>query len=107
MVVKIIWASTIWGLFSCFLLFPHLGLPRRLQWAAMTLLSAELFTLGMYSYGGDAVAEVGRDGATLDVPLLSVALLALAIMRGWSAASEDPRHGLARQGRRRDHSRAQ
>jgi hypothetical protein len=73
----------------------------------MTLLSAELFTLGMYSYGGDAVAEVGRDGATLDVPLLSVALLALAIMRGWSAASEDPHHGLARQGRRRDRSRAQ
>jgi hypothetical protein len=107
MVVEIIWASTIWGLFSCFLLFPHLGLPRRLQWAAMTLLSAELVLLGMYSYGGHAVAELGRGGASLDVPLLGIALLALAIMRGWRAASEDPRHGLARQGRRRDRSRAQ
>jgi hypothetical protein len=80
--VEVIWASTIWGLFSCFLLFPHLGLPRRLQWAAMTLLCAELLMLGMYSYGGHAVATVGRGAATLDVPLLSVALLALAIMRG-------------------------
>jgi hypothetical protein len=106
MVVEIIWASTIWVLFSCFLLFPYLGVPRRLQWAAMSLLSAELFMLGMYSYGGHAVAEVGRGGATLDVPLLSIALLALAIMRGWSAAGEDPRHGLTRQGRRRNRSRA-
>jgi hypothetical protein len=80
--VEIIWASTIWGLFSCFLLFPLLGLPRALHRAAMTLLCAELFMLAMYSYGGHAVATVGRGGATLDVPLLSVALVALAIMRG-------------------------
>jgi hypothetical protein len=80
--VEIIWASTIWGLFSCFLLFPYLGLPRRLQWAAMTLLCAELLMLAMYSYGGHAVATVGRGAATLDVPLLSVALVALAMMRG-------------------------
>jgi hypothetical protein len=81
-VVEIIWASTIWGLFSCFLIFPLLGMPRRMQWAAMTLLGAELFMLAMYSYGGHAVATIGRGAATLDVPLLSVALLALAMMRG-------------------------
>jgi hypothetical protein len=38
--VEIIAASTIWALFSSFLLFPYVGLPRRLQWAAMTLLCA-------------------------------------------------------------------
>lgn len=80
--MEIIAASTIWGLFSCFLLFPHLGLPRRLQRAAMTLLCAELFALGMYSYGSRAIAAVGRGAATLDVPLLSVALVALAVMHG-------------------------
>jgi hypothetical protein len=80
--MQMIAASTIWGLFSCFLIFDHMGLPRRLQWAAMTLLCAELVTLGMYSYGGRAVASVGRGGATLDIPLLSVALVALAITRG-------------------------
>ena len=38
--MEIIAASTIYGLFSAFLLFPHLGLPRQLQWAAMSLLTA-------------------------------------------------------------------
>jgi hypothetical protein len=80
--VEIIWASTIWALFSCFLLFPLLGVPRRLQWAAMTLLLAELLMLGASSYGNHAVSELGRGAASLDVPLLSVALIALAIMRG-------------------------
>jgi hypothetical protein len=80
--VEIIWASTIWALFSCFLLFPHLGLPRRLQWAAMTLLVSELVMLGAYSYGNHAISRIGRGAASLDVPLLSVALIALAIMRG-------------------------
>ena len=80
--MEIIWASTIWGLFSCFLLFPLLGLPRRLQWAAMTLLCAELLMLLCHSYGNATVSRIGRGAASLDVPLLSVALLALAIMRG-------------------------
>jgi hypothetical protein len=79
--VEIIWASTIWGLFSCFLLFPLLGLPRRLQWAAMTLLCAELLMLLCLAYGNATVSRIGRGAASLDVPLLSVALLALAIMR--------------------------
>lgn len=80
--MEIIWAGTIWALFACFLLFPHLGLPRRLQWAAMTLLAGELLMLGAYSYGDDAVSRIGRGAASIDVPLLSIALIALAIMRG-------------------------
>ena len=88
--MEIIWASTIWGLFSCFLLFPHLGLPRRLQWAAMTLLSCELLMLAAYSYGNHAVSRIGRGAASLDVPLLSVALIALAIMRGVRVESTRP-----------------
>jgi hypothetical protein len=84
LVVEIIWAGTIWALFACFLLFPHLGLPRRLQWAAMTLLVGELLMLGAYSYGDHTVSRIGRGGASVDVPVLSVALIALAIMRGVS-----------------------
>ena len=80
--MEIIWASTIWALFSCFLLFPLLGLPRRLQWAAMTLLSAELLMLAGHSYGNHAISQIARGAASLDIPLLSVALIALAIMRG-------------------------
>ena len=88
--MEIIWASTIWGLFSCFLLFPHLGLPRRLQWAAMTLLACELLMLAAYSYGNHAVSRIGHGAASVDVPLLSVALIALAIMRGVRVESTRP-----------------
>jgi hypothetical protein len=77
-VVEIIAASTIYALFSSFLLFPYLGLPRRLQWAAMTLLTAELLALGLYGYYSVAA---GRAAATLDVPLLSAALIVLGMMR--------------------------
>jgi hypothetical protein len=88
--VEVIWACTIWALFSCFLLFPLLGLPRRLQWAAMTLLTCELLMLAAYSYGNHAVSRIGRGAASLDVPLLSVALIALAIMRGVRVESTRP-----------------
>jgi hypothetical protein len=77
-IVEIIAASTIYGLFSSFLLFPYLGLPRRLQWAAMTLLISELVALGLYSYWS---LEAGRALATLDLPLLSAALVLLGMMR--------------------------
>jgi hypothetical protein len=76
--VEIIAASTIYGLFSSFLLFPHLGLPRRLQWAAMTLLCAELLALGLYGYYS---VQAGRAVATLDVPVLSAGLIAVGMMR--------------------------
>lgn len=76
--MEIIAASTIYLLFSAFLLFPYLGLPRRLQWAAMTLLCAELAALGLYSYYR---MQAGRTLAEVDVPLLSLALIALGMMR--------------------------
>ena len=76
--MEIIAASTIYGLFSSFLLFPYLGLPRRLQWAAMSLLVAELVALGLASYYS---LRAGRALATLDVPVLSAALILLAVMR--------------------------
>jgi hypothetical protein len=82
--VEIIAAGTIYALFSSFLLFPYLGLPRRAQWAAMTLLCAELLALGLYSYFS---AGVGRVAAEVDVPVLSAALIALGMMRAVQVAS--------------------
>jgi hypothetical protein len=81
--VELIAAGTIYALFSAFLLFPHLGLPRRLQWAAMTLLCAELLALAIYSYYS---VQAGRAAATLDVPVLSLALIALGMMRAVQVA---------------------
>ena len=86
--MELIAGGTIWGLFSCFVLFPMLGLPARMRWAAMTLLVGELVALGAWSYGSrgcferpcGAAAETGRTAATIDVPLLAVALLVLTVM---------------------------
>ena len=83
-------AATIWAMFSCFLLFPLLGLPRLMRRTAMTLLVAELLALATWSYGSEgclehpcsALAETGRSAAALDVPLLSAGLVALAAVHG-------------------------
>jgi hypothetical protein len=82
--------ATIWAMFSCFLLFPLLGLPPLMRRSAVGLLVAELVALGMWSYGSEdcverpcsAVAELGRTAAALDVPLLSAGLVLLATLSG-------------------------
>jgi hypothetical protein len=88
--VEITATATLWVLFSCFLLFPHLGFPALMHRTAGTLLAAELVALMMWSYGSKgcierpcaAGAELGRTAAALDVPLLALALVALAMIRG-------------------------
>jgi hypothetical protein len=87
--VEITATATIWAMFSCFLLFPLLGLPRLMQRTAMALLVAELVALAMWSYGSEdclqrpcsAVAETGRTAAALDIPVLSAGLVVLATYR--------------------------
>ena len=81
---------TIWGMFSCFLLFPRLGLPPLWHRTAMTLCVAEFVAVGIWSYGSErcverpcgAFAEAGRTAATYDIPALAVALIACAVIRG-------------------------
>lgn len=83
-------AATIWAMFSCFLLFPLFGLPRRLQHAAMSLLVAEVVAVLVWGFGSEgclqrpcsAVAEAGRTAAGIDVPLLALAFVIFAFIRG-------------------------
>jgi hypothetical protein len=83
-------AATVWGLFSAFLILPLLALPRFIHRAAGTLLAAELVAFGIWHFGSEGCrvrpcapfAETGRTAASLDVPLLSLALLAFAIILG-------------------------
>ena len=49
-------AATLWGLFSAFLIFPLLGLPRVLHRAAGTLLAAELVAFGIWHFGSEGCA---------------------------------------------------
>ena len=80
--MELIAAITIWTMFGSFLIFPLLRLPSALHRTAMTLLTAELIALGMHSYGSGIVAAAGRSMATIDIPLLSLALVAVAVTRG-------------------------
>lgn len=93
--MEVIASITIYCLFSAFLLFPHMGLPRQLQWAAMSLLTAELFALGLYGFYSFAL---GRALATRDVPVLGAGLVVLGMM----SIGEGPGHRVKGQGRERD-----
>jgi hypothetical protein len=81
--------ATIWAMFSCFLLFPRLGLPPLMHRTAIALLTAELVALAMWSYGSEGcverpcsgIAEAGRTAAALDIPVLSAGLVVLATYR--------------------------
>jgi len=87
-------AATIWGLFSCYLLFPLAGLPAYMHRIAMGLLVAELIALGIWSYGIPSwIVDTGRAAAGLDIPLSGVGLVAVAVIWGLSrrgAALEPP-----------------
>jgi hypothetical protein len=88
--VEVTATATIWSMFACFLLFPRMGFAPLFHRTAMTLLAAELVALAMWSYGSEeclrrpcgAGAEVGRTAAAIDVPLLSLGLIAVAFVTG-------------------------
>jgi hypothetical protein len=88
--VRIVVATTLWGLFSCFLIFPLAGLPALMHRLAMTLIVAELLALAFWYYGSDGcqerpcsdVSELGRSVATVDVPLSAAGLVAFAALQG-------------------------
>jgi hypothetical protein len=121
--VELVATATIWAMFSCFLLFPRLGVPALLHRTAAVLLAAELLALAVWSYGSEgcvrrpcsAAAEAGRSAAAIDIPLLALALVVLAVMFGvrtWRRQAviyfrrdEDSRHRIARQGWLRDRDR--
>ncbi|HEX8103186.1 MAG TPA: hypothetical protein VF533_11270 [Solirubrobacteraceae bacterium] len=83
----VVYAATIWLLWSAFLLFPHFGLPRYMARAAMTLLCGELLALlvAFYAVPGSVAHEAARLVAG-EVPALGVGLLAVAIWLGLRAA---------------------
>jgi hypothetical protein len=88
--VRIVVATTLWGLFSCFLIFPLAGLPALMHRLAMTLIVAELLALAFWYYGSEGcqqrpcgdLAELGHTVATVDVPLSAAGLVAFAAAHG-------------------------
>ena len=88
--MELVAAATLWGLWSAFLLFPALGLPRMFMRAAGGLIVLELIALAVWSYGSAGcqgrpcapLAEAGRTAASQDLPLLAVAVVALSVAWG-------------------------
>ncbi len=88
--MEVVVVATLWSMFSCFLIFPQLGLPLYLRRAATSVMAAEFVAMLVWSFGSEecverpcgAIAEAGRTAAAVDVPLLALAVVALAIIRG-------------------------
>jgi hypothetical protein len=83
-------AVTLWGLFSSWLLFPHLGVPRMLRTATAMLLAFEFVAITAWGFASEdcverpcgAVSEVARVAAAEDLPALSTVVVALAVAHG-------------------------
>jgi hypothetical protein len=88
--MEVIAAVTLWLLFSAWLLFPLMGLPRMLARAAGALMWAEFIALLVWGFASEncvsrpcsAVAETARAAASEDLPALGTVLVALAIAYG-------------------------
>jgi hypothetical protein len=89
--MELIWAATLWGLWSSWLLAQHLGAPAGITRASAGLFVAELVALAVHSFdcgqgGCGPGGRVAGTAAGVDVPLLAVVLVALAIGRAWRRA---------------------
>jgi ABC-type arginine transport system permease subunit len=88
--VEIVVVATLWSMFFCVLIFPMLGMPAYMRRAVTTLMTAEFVAILVWLFGSEEcverpcapLAEAGRTAAAVDVPLLSLGVVALAIIRG-------------------------
>jgi hypothetical protein len=91
--MQLVWAATLWGLWSCWLLAQHMGAPAMITRASAGLLGAELIALAVHSFdcsaGGCGPAGLAAgSAASLDVPVLAVLLVAAAVGREWRRARD-------------------
>jgi hypothetical protein len=84
--VLVIATGTLWMLFSMWLVFPHLGMPRMLCVAAGALMWFEFIALIGYGLASEdctqrpcsVMSETLRDAAGLDLPALTAFVFVLA-----------------------------
>jgi hypothetical protein len=87
-------AATLWVLFSIWLLFPHMAVPRMLTRATAMLLTLEFVAVTAYGFATEdcthrpcsAVSEATRTAAGVDLPALTVVVTALAVAHALRAA---------------------
>ena len=84
--MDVVAAFTLWTLFSIWLLFQRLGAPRMLCVGAGLLMWLEFVSLLAWGYASEEcysavcrpVATAARSAAAIDIPALTIALLAVA-----------------------------
>jgi hypothetical protein len=98
--MKLVAAATLWFLFSAWLIFGHVGVARMLRLAVASLMWLEFVAVLVWSFGSEdcvrrpcgPLAEAGRSAATIDLPALSVVVLALVVADGMRRRSRLPVH---------------
>jgi hypothetical protein len=89
--MELVWAATLWGLWSCWLVSQHVDVPRSVTRVSAGLLATELVTLAVHSFGcGDGgcgpAGQAAGTAASLDVPVLSALFVAVTISQAWRSA---------------------
>lgn len=91
-------AATLYGLFSAWLLFPILGVPRVLTTSAAVLVWIEFLAALTWGYTREdcargscsPLAEAARSAVAMDLPVLATAVVLLAVaygVRRWRGSS--------------------
>ena len=89
--VALLWAITVWCLWSCWLLCQYVRAPLLLTRSAAGLLAAEMVallvrTMGCGQGACDPGARVAGSVASIDVPTLAGVLFAGAVLYAWRHA---------------------
>ena len=88
--MELVAAATLYGLFSAWLLFPLFGVPRLLTTSTAVLAWLEFLAVLTWGYTREdcargpcsPLAEAARSAVAVDLPALSIAVVALAAAHG-------------------------
>jgi len=97
--VELVAAATLYGLFSAWLLFPLLGVRRMLTTSMAVLIWLEFLAVLTWGYSREdcargscsALAEAARSAVAVDLPGLSIAVVALAVAHAVRRRRGSPR----------------
>ena len=97
--MELVAAATLYGLFSAWLLFPLFGVPRMLTTSTAVLMWLEFLAVLTWGYTREdcargscsPLAEAARTAVAVDLPALSIAVVALALAHAVRRRRGSPR----------------
>jgi hypothetical protein len=96
--VVIVWAATLWGLWSCWLVAQNVGAPAAITRVSAGLLAAELAALAVHSFGCDVhgcgvAGTAAGTASSVDVPVLAGLFAAIVFAREFRRAQREASAG--------------